>query len=611
MKKYCQERKMLRRILLLTCFCGVHSFRTILRPRMVIDTLPSRLLLEKIHQHTVNKIIINAELDDILSITPPTDSVQETKTHPLITTKIIEEALQNNIQVDIAKNELEQLASIAGFAFRALLYIPLVFIGFQFMSNVLRMNTMGPNRLPIPTKSFSDESKKNIEHITFEDWAGSPEVLRECSEIVSFLKNRQQYETMGAHIPRGILLEGPPGTGKTLLAKAIACEAGADFISMVGSEFVEFYVGLGASRVRQLFQDASKRAPCIIFIDEIDAVGRQRGAGINTANDEREQTLNQLLAELDGFSKNENVIVIAATNRQDILDQALLRPGRFDRIVNVPLPDFSSRLKILEVHARTKPVDADVNLETIAQQTSGYSGAQLQNILNEAAILAVRKEESSITMQTISEALEKIIVGIQKETDTRGYDTKRRVAIHEAGHAVMALLFPQYFHLVKVTLQNTYSGAGGYTLFTDHPDVIEHGLYTREHLFKRLGILLAGRAAESLYYGNEFVSIGASEDLRQAALLSRQMIQQFGMGEQLENYCNPYDHGDNPFLGKMIGTGHSISEEFSAISDKEAYALVKDAYHETRKLLKENERLMNKVIDGLLTKNTLLKEDIV
>jgi cell division protease FtsH len=327
-------------------------------------------------------------------------------------------------------------------------------------------------------------------------------------------------------------------------------------------------------------------------------------------NDEREQTLNQLLSEMDGFKENEDIIVIAATNRRDVLDAALLRPGRFDRIVAVPLPDFSSRVKVLETHARSKKL-GPVSLELIAEQTAGFSGADLQNLLNEAALLSVRNNLTEISRDTIMQALEKTMVGVKKETDTRSLDTKQRVAIHEAGHAVIALLFPEYFNFVKVTIQNTYSGAGGYTIFTDNHEIAENGLYTKDYLKKRLRVLLGGRAAESLLYGDDFVSVGAMEDLRQAALLSRRMINQFGMGEQLENYCNPYDNGDNPFVGRMVGTGNQVSEDLAASIDKEALFLVKDAYQETRKLLKEKESLMTLITEGLIKKNTLYPEDII
>lgn len=313
---------------------------------------------------------------------------------------------------------------------------------------------------------------------------------------------------------------------------------------------------------------------------------------------------------MDGFKENDDIIVLAATNRRDVLDAALLRPGRFDRLVNVPLPDYPSRVKILEVHARSRRLnETEVSLERLAEQTAGYSGAELQNVLNEAALIAVRKNDTIISRDSVMAALEKLMVGIQKETDSRSLETKRLVAIHEAGHAVTALAFPDYFDFVKVTIQNTYSGAGGYTIFTDKPEMVENGLYTRDYLKKRLCVLLGGRAAESLFYGDDFVTVGAREDLRQVAVLSRRMITQYGMGENLENYCNPHDDDETPFIGKTLGSSHQVSDDLASKVDKEAHFLIKEAYHETRKLLKEKEAMMERMIAGLLEKKTLYRED--
>ena len=601
---------------------GVMSFVVPPRSRMVmLDTggapvvVSSRALVESIRNHKTDRLVFSSDLHHILSVDKETGLETITETHPLVASKVLEDAFQNNVLVDV-DSEDGRLKTV-GTVLQALFYVPFIYIGFNILGGILRGGIGGGLPRPggggpggSPFSILEKPEELSIPAVSLEEWAGSPEVKRECAEIVSFLENRSRYEAIGAKVPKGVLLEGPPGTGKTLLAKAIASEANANFISISGSEFVELYVGLGAARVRQMFKDARKRKPCILFIDEIDAVGRQRGAGINMGNDEREQTLNQLLSEMDGFKENEDIIVIAATNRRDVLDAALLRPGRFDRIVAVPLPDFSSRVKVLETHARSKKL-GPVSLELIAEQTAGFSGADLQNLLNEAALLSVRNNLTEISRDTIMQALEKTMVGVKKETDTRSLDTKQRVAIHEAGHAVIALLFPEYFNFVKVTIQNTYSGAGGYTIFTDNHEIAENGLYTKDYLKKRLRVLLGGRAAESLLYGDDFVSVGAMEDLRQAALLSRRMINQFGMGEQLENYCNPYDNGDNPFVGRMVGTGNQVSEDLAASIDKEALFLVKDAYQETRKLLKEKESLMTLITEGLIKKNTLYPEDII
>lgn len=585
------------------------------------EIMDSRTLSREIQKHTIDHLMISSDLTKIISVEKDNDeNVHVTDSHPLITSKIMEEAFANHVLVDV-DSDPQAVWKTVGTVLQSLLFLPFAYLGYNILTAAFRLSRGGGGfTTPRPgggggggmMPSFGNNEPEviTIEPVRLEDWAGSPEVLRECTEIVSFLRDRRRFQNMGAKIPKGILLEGPPGTGKTLLAKAIASEAKANFISMSGSEFVEMFVGIGAARVRQLFKDARKNKPTIIFIDEIDAVGRQRGAGINMGNDEREQTLNQLLAEMDGFRENDELIVMAATNRRDVLDAALLRPGRFDRLVNVPLPDYLSRIKILEVHARTKNLNrTEVSLETLAEQTAGYSGAQLQNVLNEAALLAVRRNETIISRNSVMMALEKLMVGIQKEVDGRSYETKRIVAIHEAGHAVMALLFSEYFQFVKVTIQNTYSGAGGYTIFTDKPEMVENGLYTKDYLKKRLRVLLGGRAAESLFYGDEYVTVGAREDLRQAAVLARKMINQYGMGEQLENYCNPHDNGDNPFMGRTMGSSHTISDELAATVDKEAQFLVKEAYQDTRRILKASQGKMQVLIDGLLVKNTLYPED--
>lgn len=589
-------------------------------PEMIMDT---RTLSREIKKHSIDHLLISSDLTKIISESEKTQEVHVTDSSPVITSKIIDLSFENNVLVEVEADPQKWLKT-ASSVLQGFLYIPLALVAYSFVTAFSKLASRGsrpgagqgmPGMPGMPSMPFAPPESPEIVAIApvrLEDWAGSPEVLRECSEIVLYLRDKKRFAAMGAKVPRGILLEGPPGTGKTLLAKAIACEAKAHFISLSGSEFVEMYVGLGAARVRDLFRDARRKKPTIIFIDEIDAVGRQRGTGINMGNDEREQTLNQLLAEMDGFKENDDIIVMAATNRRDVLDAALLRPGRFDRVVNVPLPDYPSRVKILEVHARSKRLnETEVSLERIAEQTGGYSGAELQNVLNEAALIAVRKNDTVISRNSVMEALEKLMVGIQKETDGRSYETRRLVAIHEAGHAVMALTFPDYFNFVKVTIQNTYSGAGGYTIFTDKPEMAENGLYTRDYLKTRLRVLLGGRAAESLFYGDDFVTVGAREDLRQVAVLSRRMITQYGMGEQLENYCQPHDNDETPFMGRTLGSPNQISEDLASTVDKEARFLIKEAYHETRKVLKEKEALMQSMIAGLLEKTTLYPEDIL
>jgi cell division protease FtsH len=458
----------------------------------------------------------------------------------------------------------------------------------------------------------SDKINMKKANITLNSFAGSPEIFEECTEVVSYLKNDTIYKLAGAEIPRGILLEGPPGTGKTLLAKAIASEADANFISIAASEFVELYVGMGASKIRSLFKRARDNKPCILFIDEIDAVGRQRGAGINMANDEREQTLNQLLAEMDGFADNDGLLIIAATNRKDVLDSALLRPGRFDRIIMVPLPDRESRKEIFKVHSKNKKLAPEINFELISEMTNGFSGAQIKNLLNEAAIFASRKGETIISEIDILNAIDKLIVGITKRTDNRSAESKRRVAIHEIGHALLAAIFNEYFDLKKVTMQSTYNGAGGYTLFSEYDNITDSGLYTKDLLKKRLLIGMGGKAAESIFYGDDYVSVGAIQDLKQTNSLAQRMIGNYGMGKVLQAFYNEnIDSDRNPFLGRSLASSDKYSEKTKELIDKESLELANNAYNDAKMILSENKHIMNIMIDELLKKNTLYGKDIM
>jgi cell division protease FtsH len=465
----------------------------------------------------------------------------------------------------------------------------------------------------MPGTNDIDKDKMLVQraNISLSSFAGSPEIFEECTEVVSYLKNGTLYQAAGAEIPKGVLLEGPPGTGKTLLAKAIASEADANFISVAASEFVELFVGMGASKIRGLFKRARDNSPCIIFIDEIDAVGRQRGTGINMANDEREQTLNQLLAEMDGFNDNEGILVIAATNRRDVLDQALLRPGRFDRIINVPYPDKESRKQIFKVHSKNKLLSPNVNKDLIAELTSGFSGAQIKNLLNEAAILSAREGNKVITEEHVLNALDKLIVGIVKKIDTRDDESRKRVSIHETGHALLAAIFNEYFDLKKATIQSTYNGAGGYTIFNEYQNITESGLYTKDLLYKRLIISMGGKAAENLYYGDIFVSVGAVQDLKQAHSLAQKMIGNFGMGTRLETFYNEnVDSERSPFLGRSIGTGDKYSDETKRVFDKETMDLVQNAYIDAKRILSDNEKYMNQIVDTLLKNTTLSGDEI-
>ena len=369
---------------------------------------------------------------------------------------------------------------------------------------------------------------------------------------------------------------------------------------------------MGASKIRNLFETARENTPCIIFIDEIDAVGRQRGAGINMANDEREQTLNQLLSEMDGFADNEGILVMAATNRRDVLDAALLRPGRFDRIINVPLPDTESREKILKVHTKNKILASSVNLNLVAELTSGFSGAQLKNLMNEAAILCARDGNTVITEMNILDSLDKLIVGIVKKVDTRDAESKRRVAIHESGHAILAAIYNNYFDLKKVSIQSTYNGAGGYTVFNEYRNITESGLYTKDLLFKRLMVGMGGKAAENIFYGDEHVSVGAVQDLKQTNSLAQRMIGNYGMGLKMEVFYNDeVDNERNPFLGRSLSMGAKYSEHTKEIFDKESLNLVKNAYAEAKTILSENKEIMEVLIKKLLENSVLVGSDVI
>ena len=426
-------------------------------------------------------------------------------------------------------------------------------------------------------KQMSDEKRKT----TFADVAGADEEKEELREIVEFLKNPNKYNSLGARIPKGVLLVGPPGTGKTLLARAVAGEAGVPFFSISGSDFVEMFVGVGASRVRDLFDKAKKNHPCIIFIDEIDAVGRQRGAGLGGGHDEREQTLNQLLVEMDGFGANEGVIMIAATNRPDILDPALMRPGRFDRQVMVGYPDIKGREEILRVHAKGKPLAPDVVLSTIAKSTAGFTGADLENLLNEAALLAARKNHRAITMEEIEEATIKVVVGTEKKSRVMSEKEKKLTAYHEAGHAIATYYCKTQdpVHQISIIPRGM---AGGYTM---HLPTEDRSYMSRDEMREELVVLLGGRVAEALVLDD--ISTGASNDIERATKIARAMVTKYGMSEKL----GPITYGSddsNPFLGKEMGHISNYSEQTASEIDEEIQSIISTAYQKTEKILTDH-----------------------
>ena len=444
--------------------------------------------------------------------------------------------------------------------------------------------------------------------VTFSDVAGIAGAKLELTEVVDFLKNPDRFTAVGAKIPKGVLLVGPPGTGKTLLAKAVAGEAGVPFFSISGSEFVEMFVGVGASRVRDLFEQAKKNAPCIVFIDEIDAVGRQRGAGLGGGNDEREQTLNQLLTEMDGFEGNTGIIIVAATNRPDVLDAALMRPGRFDRQVTVDRPDYAGRLQILGVHARGKTLAKDVDLDKVARRTPGYTGADLANLLNEAAILAARRELTEVSNDEISDAIERVMAGPEKKDRVMSARRARLVAYHEAGHALVGALMPDYDPVQKISIIPR-GNAGGLTFFTPSEERMESGLYSRAYLQNQMAVALGGRVAEEIVYGEDEVTTGASNDLQQVANTARQMITRFGMSDDIGPVALGRAQG-GMFLGRDIAAERDFSEETAAMIDREVSDLVDVAYKRATKVLVDNRAVLDELAEMLVEQETVDAEEL-
>lgn len=496
-----------------------------------------------------------------------------------------------------------------GWVFRALsslLFPILLLVGLFFL---LRRAQSGPGSQAMNFgKSKARVQMEPKTQVTFGDVAGIEQAKLELSEVVDFLKNADRFTAIGAKIPKGVLLVGPPGTGKTLLAKAVAGEAGVPFFSISGSEFVEMFVGVGASRVRDLFEQAKANAPCIVFIDEIDAVGRQRGAGLGGGNDEREQTLNQLLTEMDGFEGNTGIIIIAATNRPDVLDSALMRPGRFDRQVVVDRPDYSGRQEILNVHARGKTLAKDVDLNKIARRTPGFTGADLANLLNEAAILAARRSLTEISMDEVNDAIDRVMAGPEKKNRVMSEKRKELVAYHEAGHALVGALMPDYDPVQKISIIPR-GRAGGLTWFTPSEDRMESGLYSRSYLQNQMAVALGGRLAEEIIYGEEEVTTGASNDLQQVTRVARQMVTRFGMSDRLGPVALGRQNG-NVFMGRDIASDRDFSNETAAAIDEEVRNYVDQAYSRAKKVLIENRHILDKLADMLMEKETVEADEL-
>ncbi|MCM1983867.1 ATP-dependent zinc metalloprotease FtsH2 [Lyngbya confervoides] len=518
---------------------------------------------------------------------------------PGTTPQLIDELYQENVDFDVhpARNTGAVWGLIGNLIFPVFLLLGLFFL-FRRSSNV----PGGPGQAMNFGKSrarFQMEAKTGV---MFDDVAGVEEAKEELQEVVTFLKKPERFTAVGAQIPKGVLLVGPPGTGKTLLAKAIAGEAGVPFFSISGSEFVEMFVGVGASRVRDLFKKAKENAPCIIFIDEIDAVGRQRGAGIGGGNDEREQTLNQLLTEMDGFEGNTGIIIIAATNRPDVLDSALLRPGRFDRQVTVDAPDIKGRRAVLEVHARDKKLAEAISLEAIARRTPGFTGADLANLLNEAAILTARRRKEAITMVEIDDAVDRVIAGMEG-TPLVDSKSKRLIAYHEVGHAIVGTLIREHDPVQKVTLIPR-GQAKGLTWFTPSED---QALISRSQLMARMAGALGGRAAEYVVFGDAEVTTGAGNDLQQVTAMARQMVTRFGMSD-LGPLSLESQQGE-VFLGRDLMTRSDYSEEIAARIDAQVRELIQHAYEEAIRIVRDHRIAIDRLVELLVEKETIDGEE--
>ncbi|UZQ56393.1 ATP-dependent zinc metalloprotease FtsH3 [Trichothermofontia sichuanensis B231] len=511
---------------------------------------------------------------------------------------------QNNLDVRVLRPTDDGDWLIRGLS--TLFFPILLLVGLFFL---LRRAQNGPGSQAMNFgKSKARVQMEPQTQVTFNDVAGIDQAKLELAEVVDFLKNADRFTAVGAKIPKGVLLVGPPGTGKTLLARAVAGEAGVPFFSISGSEFVEMFVGVGASRVRDLFEQAKSNAPCIVFIDEIDAVGRQRGAGLGGGNDEREQTLNQLLTEMDGFEGNTGIIIIAATNRPDVLDAALLRPGRFDRQVVVDRPDYAGRLEILRVHARGKTLGKDVDLEKIARRTPGFTGADLSNLLNEAAILAARRNLTEISMDEVNDAIDRVLAGPEKKDRVMSEKRKQLVAYHEAGHALVGALMPDYDPVQKISIIPR-GRAGGLTWFMPSEDRVDTGLYSRAYLQNQMAVALGGRVAEEIVFGEEEVTTGASNDLQQVARVARQMVTRFGMSDRLGPVALGRQQG-NMFLGRDIAAERDFSEETAAAIDDEVRNLVDQAYRRCKSVLMQNRKVLDQLAEMLMEKETVDAEEL-
>ena len=566
------------------------------------DTLPYSTVVELFRKEQVRQFVVEDQTIT-MQLNKPYNG-QTTITAPLADPESFRQEMHELFAEQTASGVLESYNFVPDKGFSPYtLILPLLVVGLVllFVWAILmgRMSSAG-NPMNAFSKARTVLGVPGNKKVTFDDVAGADEEKEELQEIVDFLKNPEKFTEIGARIPHGLLLVGPPGTGKTLLARAVAGEAGVQFLSISGSDFVEMYVGVGAGRVRDLFEQARKIAPAIVFIDEIDAVGRKRGSGLGGGHDEKEQTLNQLLVEMDGFTRSEGVIVLAATNRPDILDPALLRPGRFDRQIHVGRPDVKGREEILKVHAKDKKLDASVNLKTVARSTAGFTGADLSNLLNEAAILAARANRPVLTMEDMNEALMKITAGPAKKSRVQTRKDLKETAVHEAGHAVAMYNLPTHDPVRQITIvpRGQSLGATWYLPKDDSSNL------TRNEMYEQIVSLLGGRVAEALFLGD--ISVGASNDIDRATKLAKDMVARYGMCEKLGTVS--YLDGGEVFIGRDYQTTKSYSEKVAGTIDDEVRALIDKAYDHCKQILTDNSDKLHKVVDYLLEKETMTGE---
>ena len=568
-----------------------------------INELTTGELINALKNDEVTEITVTPKSDESIYIIE--GKLEDYKITESFTAKAVGTELDNILSL-IEKNDIAEYDTNSDpggnmFVYILINVLPLVLLVVVMYFLFMKLANSNKNSMDFGRSKarLSNENDKK----SFKDVAGLKEEKEEVEELIDFLKNPKKFEKMGARIPKGVLLVGPPGTGKTLLAKAIAGEANVPFFFISGSDFVELFVGVGASRVRDMFKEAKRNAPCLIFIDEIDAVGRQRGTGLGGGHDEREQTLNQLLTEMDGFGENEGIIIIAATNRPDVLDPALLRPGRFDRQVTVSLPDANEREAILKVHAKNKILAKDVNLGNLSLRTPGFSGADLENLLNEAALLAVRRNKNSITMKEIDEATDRVLLGPAKTTRKITDKEKKLVSIHEAGHAVIGLKLEDAQEVHKITIIPR-GMAGGYTMMLPKEEKI--AVHTKDELLAQITGLLGGRVSEEMFLGE--ISTGASDDIKRATRIARSMVTEYGMSE-----LGPVQYeekSEGVFLGRDYTKSKNFSDQVALEIDEQTRKIIEECYEKAKKIIKENKNLIFQLSDALMQYETITKEQI-